>query len=415
MRSQVSFYVPNAHLQAAAHVKRMSNQIPILLQLLRREKDRLDWPSSDTDWQPFARACEDHQVAPFVFCQLKDRGHDVPPGLLEYLRRRYFEISARNYRLAKEAVDLALLLQEQGIAVLAYKGPAVAIAAYGDLALRQYQDIDLVIRHRDLRGALDLLVRRGFEITADSCRPDDPREVARSHEVTLAAPGKSYFVDLHWRLAPKQPRAFCPDVEKMWDRIETVQLPHGSVSTFCREDLFLALCCHGTGHQWCPLKWLLDIAEILRSPAGLDWDRIETMTFAQPLARASVSLAVLLAHDLLHAPMPDALPRVLAVTERTRSITSAIHTEILARGHTAGSNHTALLGLEGSISAWLDYLWVRYPRWFLEHAVVRIHSKDRAFVSLPQQLDFLYYIMRPIRLVGKHGTRLARLTVASRR
>jgi hypothetical protein len=393
----------------------MSNQIPTLLQLLRKENDHLDWPSSETDWQPFAKACEDHQVTPFVFCQLQDRGNDVPPGLSGYLRERFFEISARNYRLANEVVDLTLALQEHGIPVLAYKGPVVAIIAYGDLALRQYQDIDLVIRHRDLLDAVDLLVRRGFKIAPYSCRPDNPKEISRSHEITLAAPDKSYFVDLHWRLAPEQARAFSPDVERMWGRLETIELPQGRVVTFCREDLFLALCCHGTGHQWCPLKWLLDIAEILRSPAGLDWDRIETMTFRQPLARASVSLAVLLAHDLLNAPMPEALPRVLAVTERTRSIASAIHTEILTRGHTAGSNHTALLGMEGSISAWIDYLWARYPRWFFEHAVVRIHPKDRAFVSLPQQLDFLYYIMRPIRLVGKHSTRLARLALASRR
>jgi hypothetical protein len=352
-----------------------------------------------------------------VFCQLKDIGNAAPAGLLDYLRSRFFEISTRNYRLAKEAVDLTLFLQERGIPALAYKGPVVALAAYGDLALRQYQDIDLVIRRRDLLEAVDLLVRRGFKMAPDSCRPDNPKEISRSHEITLAAPDKSYFVDLHWRLAPKQPRAFCPDIGKMWERIETIQLPHGSVSTFCREDLFVALCCHGTGHQWGRLKWLLDIAEILRSPTSLDWGRVETVTFERPLARASIGLAILLAHDLLNAPMPATLPTALAATKRTRSVASAIRTEIFTRGRTTGldHHHATLPHLGGSIWAWIDYLWVRYPRWFFEHAVVRIHPKDRAFVSLPQQLDFLYYIMRPIRLVGKHSTRLARLAVASRR
>src|SRR3984885_13430566 len=321
----------------------MNHQVAILLKPLRREKGDAARPSGETGRRPFARACEYHQVTPFVFCQLKNMENGAPAGLLGYLRQRFLEVSSRNYRLSKEAVDIAVFLRADHIPVLAYKGPAGAIGAYGDLALRQYQDIDLVIRERVLLKAVDLLVGRGFEIAPYSCRPRNPKEVSRSHEVTLAAPDQSYFVDLHWRLAPEQAGAFCPDLDKMWDRIETIQFPQGSVLTFCREDLFMALCCHGSVHRWGRLKWLLDVAEILRSKAGVDWNRVETMTIERPLARASVSLAVLLAHDLLDAPLPDALPRVLLVTERTRSVASAISMEILARGGTTGNNQTAHL------------------------------------------------------------------------
>jgi hypothetical protein len=396
-----------------AAANQLSRQVPTLLHFLRRETNHLDWPASETDWQAFARLCEYHQVTPFVFCQLKTSEKTPPAGLVEYLQRRFYEISARNYRLAQEAVDLVSLLQEQGIPVLAYKGPAVAMAAYGNLALRQFQDIDLVIRERDLPKTMGVLIHRGFDLAPHSCQPDNPKDVSRSHEATLAAPDKTYFIDLHWRLAPEQARAFCPDIEKMWDRIETIRLPQGNVDTFSREDLFVALCCHGTVHRWWRLKWLLDIAEILRDPAGLNWDRIETMTFEHPLARSAISLAILLATDLLHAPMPAALPGEVEAAERVRVVAAAICAELFTRGHTTGNNHTALLGLEGSITSWIDYLWVRYPKWFFEHAIVRIDAKDRALISLPQKLDFLYYVVRPIRLVGKHSMRVARLAELS--
>jgi hypothetical protein len=397
----------------SVQAKQLSRQVPTLLRLLRGENDHLDWPPGETEWQPFARLCEYHQVTPFVFCRLKEAQNASPAGLVEYLHRRFFEISARNYRLAQEAVELASLLQEQGIPVLAYKGPAVAMAVYGDLALRQYQDIDLVIRDRDLPKTMDLLMQRGFDLAPYSCQPDNPKDVSHSHETTLAAPDKTYFIDLHWRLAPEQAQAFCPDIKKMWDRIETIRLPQGSVDTFCREDLFVALCSHGTVHRWGRLKWLLDVAEILRDPVGLNWDRIETMTFDRPLARSAISLAVLLAADLLHAPMPVALPIEVQAAERVRVVATAICEELFTRGHTTGNNHTALLGLEGSIASWIDYLWVRYPKLFFEHAIVRIDAKDRALISLPQQLDFLYYIVRPFRLVGKHSMRVARLAALS--
>ena len=101
-----------------------------------------------------------------MFCRFKSMGAAVPPGLFEYLRQRFFKISARNYHLAKQVVEVTSFLKQHGIPVVAYKGPAIAMEAYGDLALRQYQDIDLFVGVPDLSRAVDLLVRRGFEIVS---------------------------------------------------------------------------------------------------------------------------------------------------------------------------------------------------------------------------------------------------------
>jgi hypothetical protein len=191
----------------------------------------------------------------------------IPPGLLEYLHRRFYEISARNYRLSKELVGITELLQEHRIPVLAYKGPVLAMVAYGDLALRQYQDIDLLIRSGDVGNAVGLLTG-GFERAPFSCQPENAKQVSRNHVIELVAPHQSYFVDLHWRLAPSHAQAFCPDVEDMWDRSEVIQLPHGKVFALCREDLFLALCFHGTKHRWSRLKWLFELRRCCAAPTA---------------------------------------------------------------------------------------------------------------------------------------------------
>ena len=391
-----------------------------LLRLLKTPvSGDLSWlPSTQQDWRPFAAACDFHHLVPFVFCRLRDlAGDSVPPGLLGHLRTRFYEISANNYRLAKKLVDLTSLLRSHHIPVLAYKGPAVAMSVYGDLALRQYTDLDLVIRKEHLLKAVGVMKRCGFEIVPTLGRPqmiprlfhpENPSHLALAEEIPLWAPDKTYFVDLHWQLGHGPWRAFSPDVETMWDRAQKLDLPHGRVSTFCSEDLFLALCYHGSKHRWSHLKWLLDVAELLRKTETLDWSRIEEMIRIRPRARASASLAILLAQELLNAPLPAEAAKIVPATQRTIAEAAAIREEILSRGQTSGNDYRTLLALEERPLARMKYRAsrvLRYPGGVFSEVVLQVSPKDRAFIALPEKLQFLYHLIRPSRLVAKHGRR----------
>jgi Uncharacterised nucleotidyltransferase len=388
-------------------------EITLLLRLLRPAGvTELDWaPIAHWDWRGFARVCDHHDVAPFIYCRLRGTaGITVPRELLEHLRLSFFEVSGRNYHLAQKLVDLTALLKEHQIPVLAYKGPTLAMIAYGDLALRSYQDLDLVIRPKHLQAALGVMTRCGFEVTPDwwnACRPENPRYVARHHEIPLRAPDKSYFVDLHWQLAAYEARAFRLDVDEAWSRAGTVTLLQADISTLSSEDLFLALCCHGTWHRWERLKWLLDIAELLRNAETLNWSRIEEMIRNRPLVGASASLAVSLARELLDIDVPVEAALILPANERISTMAAAIRDEILSQGQTSGKNWTALLGLEGSSLAWMKYLGVQ-SAWLLHRVFVQVGPKERALVPLPERLKFLYHFIRPVRLAIEHSRRLAR-------
>jgi hypothetical protein len=398
---------------SAASADHIRPEITLLLRLLRPTGGAdLEWPQvAHWDWRDFARACDHHDVAPFIYCRLRGlAGITVPPGLLECLRRRFLEVSGRNYHLAQKLVDLTSLLEKHQIPVLSYKGPTLAMVAYGDLALRSYQDLDLVIRPEHLQKALGVMTRCGFEITPDwwnPCRPENPRYVARHHEIALRAPDKSYFVDLHWQLAAHEARAFRLDVDEVWSRAGTVKLLQSEISTLGREDLFLALCCHGNWHRWGRLKWLLDIAELLRNTETLSWSRIEEMTRNRPHVSASASLAVSLARELLEIDVPVQAARILPATKRIRTMAAAIRDEIMLQGQTSGKNWTALLGLEENSLAWMKYLGVQ-SAWLFHQVFVQVSPKERALVPLPERLKFLYHFIRPVRLAIKYSRRVAR-------
>jgi hypothetical protein len=111
--------------------------------------------------------------------------------------------------------------------------------------------------------------------------------------------------------------------------------------------------------------------------------------------------------------MPDASPRVVHVTERTRTVYSALREEIFALGYSVYNHERDLPRLEGSILAWMTYLYRLYPRSWFVNTVVRVYPQDRAFVSLPKELDFLYHVVRLIRLTVKYSTRLVRKLLRS--
>jgi hypothetical protein len=287
-----------------------ADEIPRILRLLQQQTPGdPDWPpQADWDWRNFAAACETHQLTPYIFWKLQKLAAGIaPPGLLEHLRARFYEISAHNFLLATRLLELTSKFQNEGIPVLAYKGPALALAIYENMTLRQSSDLDLLVRPEHLVQAVALLKRLGFQsepmlsfpqVIPYRCNPANRRHVAISEEIPFRAPDSTYYVDLHWQLGYSDWRAFSPDVRKMWERAGSQQLLHGAVSTFSREDLFLALCYHGTKHRWESLKWLLDVAELLRA-ASLDWSLVEPMIMNSRRAASTVSLTLLLARDLL--------------------------------------------------------------------------------------------------------------------
>jgi hypothetical protein len=397
------------------------DEIPRILRLLQRQTPGdPDWPPPAAwDWRTFAAACETHQLTPYIFWKLqKLPAGVVPPGLLEQLRARFYEISAHNFLLATRLLELTSKFQNEGIPVLAYKGPALAKAVYGDMSLRKSSDLDLLVRPDNLVKAVGLLERLGFQsepmlsspqVIPYRCNPANRRHVAVSEEIPFRAPDSTYYVDLHWQLGYSDWRAFSPDVERMWERVEHQQLLHGAVSTFSREDLFLALCYHGTKHRWESLKWLLDVAELLRS-GKVDWSRVEQLTVNNRRAGTTVSLTILLARDLLGAPVPSGIPSILPAADRTRALAEAIRDEILMHGKTIGGGNPTLLQIEDEPLARMKYRanWiVHYPGGALREIFVLIDPKDRAFLPLPPKLQFLYHLVRPARLVTKHSMRAA--------
>ncbi|WP_166178499.1 nucleotidyltransferase domain-containing protein [Rubrobacter tropicus] len=357
----------------------------------------------DLNWDRLLRAAYGHGVAPLLHSRLGGFSQAMPPEVLERLRAHFGVARARNLYLAGELLKLLGVLEGHGITALPYKGPVLAVSAYGDLSLREFGDLDVLVRRRDALGAKRALAALGYRpwSTLDPAQEAALLRYEREYPLTRE---NGTVVELHWTVAPAAV-SFMLDCEEMWGR--AVRAPFGGpgVRTLSPEDTLLVLCVHGTAHLWERLCWIRDVAGLLECPTGLDHELLLARARASNAKRALL-LGLSLASDLLGAELPGNIRRAADADGKVRVLAARahdrLHESLLAsavrEGGTEGSERRAFQS--SALDRHRDRLRYRIRR------ITAPGPADWEAVPLPEKLVPLYPLIRPIRLAARQGLRL---------
>lgn len=212
------------------------------------------------DWPLFLRLIRRHRIEALVQAALAAADNPLPDDIAELLRQRAQAIAQRNMAMAAETARLQGLLDAAGIPFLVLKGVALAQLAYGSIALKFSQDIDLAVMPASIDAALGVLVRDGYRLTRPAAHLDARRRaliVGYGREVTLRHPQRPIPVELRWQLVNSPSLLAGIDAHVPFQNVS----PGGAltVRTLSDDDLFAYLCVHGGGHGWSRLQWLADL------------------------------------------------------------------------------------------------------------------------------------------------------------
>jgi Uncharacterised nucleotidyltransferase len=278
------------------------------------------------DWDYFIRAASAHGVKPLVCQNLGTIGLGIVPETVRGQLRRYIQAhSLKNLLMTRELIKLFDLLEKKGISAIPWKGPVLAAAAYGNVALRQFTDLDILVREQDAMRAKDLLFASGYRPLYQQPADQEAAYYGLRKVYELVREDDRVVVELHWAITSRT-FPFPLDPASLWVEAETVSLEGTPVRNLGPADLLLVLCVHGAKHHWGKLMWICDIAELLRVYSQkIDWTRL--MNRARGLGgMRMLSLGLLLARDLLGAKMPvDVLeeikgePRIAFLAGEVRS------------------------------------------------------------------------------------------------
>jgi Uncharacterised nucleotidyltransferase len=343
------------------------------------------------DWTYLLELARAHGVTPLVYRSLRAAYADVVPAeILEELESRFYSNAGRNLFLAQQLVEILHLLDSRGVAAIPYKGPAFSVTAYGDLISREFGDLDILVREPDYEHAQRLISTLGYRSAAEF-----EWESTFVHESGMCA------VDLHKRVTP---RGFsCPlDFESLSRRLESVELCGRSVRTLCAADALLMLAIQitkDTGTDYFQLGKVCDLAMSMRTQRDLD--EAQFLLEARRLRSERIVLFSLrLANDLLGVPIsPEISERMRSHPPVERLAEYAGHQLFDRDG--AAAHHLTTDTFNWEVREDMrDKLYPYYYRYVVQP--MQPSDLDRGFMRLPAAFSFLYYFLRPLRLVGKY-------------
>ncbi len=351
------------------------------------------------DWAVLSSVAERHGVTLLVQRHLSREAADLCPApVLDQLASTARAIAALNMMLTAELAELLPDLEKAGCGPVVVKGPALAVAVYGDLSSRPFGDVDVVVEPSTRNRACDLLESRGYVPAPPVPKAWQEAWRQSTHEQLFKREDSPLLVDLHWELTARG-YGYSMRLAEVRPRLERVNTGACEVWTLGPEDTLLFLCVHGTKHDWAVLSWLVDVAELVRGQAGLDWDAVVRWS-RLPGRRRPVQLGLHLARRLLDAPVPASVLADGAPDPEIATLVAVV--EEAFRDPSSVSGRGLWSQLVGSVwfratETWPDRLrhlheWLLMPR-----------PPDYEWVSLPSWARPAYYAVRPVRLALKHG------------
>jgi hypothetical protein len=268
------------------------------------------------DWTYLVRTALAHGVSPLVARRLGvAHSERIPDDIRKAFDHHLLDNRDRNVVLADALFRILDALRDRDVVALPFKGQTLGAIAYGEFAMRRAGDLDILLREEDLASAWQVLESLGYREMTEF-------EIGRSMTAVEHAGYRRYqceyaffrkidgiVVEPHWAIAPTT-MAIDLDYDRFWERAGTVDVGGRKVLTLGLADLMLALCVHGSKHEWTRLQWICDVAALIERYPDLDLATLLEDARSRGVARMLL-LGLGLAQRTLGARTPSVVMRSL--------------------------------------------------------------------------------------------------------
>ncbi len=281
--------------------------------------------SITTDWPALIELADEQGVLPLLtryLAQLKEGV--VPAGIQSRLSEASRAQTRFTLSMTAELFRILDHFRKMGVEVLLTKGPVLSQRCYGDAGLRQFTDLDLIVRHRDIARAAEEMLGLGY----DSKVPLQTIQAGKAPgEYVFTKRGTNLLAEFHTeRTFRYHPRPL--SVEKLFERHTMVNFDGQDVPALSIEDELLLISIHGAKHFWERLLWIADVAALV-SRQQVDWNRaIEVAQEVQ--AERMLRIALLLVLRVARTNLPKNVAMEISADTAAAKIAEQIKRRLIA-------------------------------------------------------------------------------------
>jgi hypothetical protein len=362
--------------------------------------------TADLDWEMLVQTAIDRGVMPLLYESLKKIADPelVPRSVMIQLKTLNRMNGLNNIAQTKELLKILALLESEGIEAIAFKGPILAASAYGNVAMRQFNDLDILVRLQDFWRTKTVLMGQGYQ-SADSKENEikhfkdhlqiplayrDPETTMfnQRFQPSLLHSNPERSIDLHWGIPPRH--ILNPDrFKRQWENLSQIELMGKQIKVLSPE-LTLVIQSLNVAKEFdlhIPFKQVCDLAQVIQVHPNLNWN-IAWEIASELCTQKLFIMGLGITHDFLDIELP---PFILEKCNTSKPIDWQIFF-MNPRIH------------QTYLQNWIVRLKTLNWSWYSLLVIGRYLSPnqdDFDVLSLPSYLFFMYYIIRPVRLLIK--------------
>lgn len=346
------------------------------------------------DWDYIVQMANANSLKPILYWNLrKITPTKVPDEIIYYLKDYFSTNVQKNLLMYGELLRILKIFNLNNIDTVPYKGPLLSIEAYGNIAFRDFSDIDIYVDKNDLLRLKEILLQESYEPELDLKPEIEKRYIDTQRELKFFNRKLGVTLEVHWDFkplflsAPKNFHIFNKEKSFVYN-IDNVPVIQPSF-----EDMFIILAIHNAGHRWSKISWVCDIKEFVNI-YNLNWLKIQRKARRLKIEKI-LYINLYLAHNLLGLEIPDSIEkhsrnvdfehllaqfeqRLLKVEHNPLTLSEEVFFSFKLRDTFFYGIKDVLKGLTNPTI----YEWTSFP--------------------LPSFLQMFYFIYRPFNLIWRH-------------
>jgi len=157
---------------------------------------------SGLSWPLLLKQARTQKIMPLVYQSVQTVcPNALPQDIRQTLQRSFLANSFHNRFLTRELLKLLALFAAHHIPAFPYKGSALVVSIYGDLRLRMFGDLDIVVHPQDVMAAQNVLLSQGYRLLHS---PQHTAAQRRFHfHLNFKRKDGKVPVELHWAFTPR--------------------------------------------------------------------------------------------------------------------------------------------------------------------------------------------------------------------